>query len=317
METISEDFFFHFLTLFYLLGPFQESPIFQQGIFRLQANLYRLESALYLTAAHFDAFQTNSVDGLHLQAATVKTLATELASSSVSILRRLFDPRQLPSVLDSQVTDVLAALDGFLDSSTATRMFLGTSGLAAIGRWKYDHIAKMRLMELHFNHLFAFVSRKSFREKQLHRSSAAMEGVRNLPKIVVPELKESAVKLQTALREVMEAGDQILTIGGREAVKNQVDIDRLADSVLACFTMVAVLSRANDTLKKKDGTFASSELKLAQAICREEGAKVSANCTLVFGVEAGASEEKRARSLHKMNVRFGGYFAKPTFDRII
>ena len=320
----------HFLMFVFL--PLADNghhlPLVDQAAFRLHAAAYSLESALYLTAGHFDSLKTDSVDGLHLQAAATKALATELAARSVATLRHLLDPhRQLEPVLNSQTTNVLNVLDGFLDSATSSRMLLGTTGLATVGRWKYDHIAKLRLMAIYFNHLMAFVSLRRFRESKLHRSAAAMAdwkalGGRGHQRLLLPpELKASGKHLQDSLKEVAEAADQILTISGREAVRNQIDIDRLAGCVLSLFQMVAVLSRTNDTLQREKGKtegggFSPSELRLCQTICKEEAQKVAAQCQLIFGV-LSTSEDKRARSLHRKNLRWGGYFPRPTFDRII
>lgn len=104
-------------------------------------------------------------------------------------------------------------------------------------------------------------------------------------------------------------------------MRNQIDIDRLAGCVLSLFQMVAVLSRTNDTLQREKGKtegggFSPSELRLCQTICKEEAQKVAAQCQLIFGV-LSTSEDKRARSLHRKNLRWGGYFPRPTFDRII
>lgn len=84
---------------------------------------------------------------------------------------------------------------------------------------------------------------------------------------------------------------------------------------MGAFQMVSVISRANDSLQKKAPN-SSHELILCQAICRQEAKKVAINSDLIVGI-LDTSEEKRSRTIHKRNMRFEGYFAKPTFDRVI
>lgn len=76
------------------------------------------------------------------------------------------------------------------------------------------------------------------------------------------------------------------------------------------FQMIAVISRTQANLEKSD------EVILCQQICGQAHQDVKHLEKLILGV-LDTSEEMRSKAIHKRNVRFDGYFARPTFDRII
>lgn len=175
--------------------------------------LYSLESMLYLTASHLDSFHLDHID-LYLQALVVKTLATEFATEMLNIFRFLLQPHQLTPIMSTQTVDVLNVLDAFLDSATSNRMLLATHGMQHIGSWKYDHIAKMRLNRIYFNHFLKFVTIPSFKRKVLQRSSSSMDEFQSMDRLM-PSLKESANLLKQSLSEIMSNGDLILDVHGK------------------------------------------------------------------------------------------------------
>ena len=168
---------------------------------------------LYLTASHFDAFDIKQLD-LFLQAMVVKTLASEIATETMNTFRFLLNSHQLSSIVSTQTINVLNVLDSFLDSCTSNRMLLATYGLQNIGKWKFDHFAKMRLGAIYLGHLFKFNTFPSYKKKMLHRSTNSMDDFSSLDKLE-PPLQESAKLLKTVLDEVMKEGDQILKIYGK------------------------------------------------------------------------------------------------------
>lgn len=98
-------------------------------------------------------------------------------------------------------------------------------------------------------------------------------------------------------------------------MRYQIDMNRFASIAMSAFQMVSVISRCNQSLT--DATPQSQqELLLCGRICLQESKKAYFNTRLIEGVEE-ISEEKRSQTIHNANIQFDGYFAKPTFDRVI
>ena len=94
-------------------------------------------------------------------------------------------------------------------------------------------------------------------------------------------------------------------------------MNRFASITMSAFKMVSVLSRVSQSLKqRKDAMSTKLELQMGRSICQQEAINVADLKDLIVGVE-DVSEEKRSKKLHKLNIKFEGYFPKPTFDRII
>lgn len=85
--------------------------------------------------------------------------------------------------------------------------------------------------------------------------------------------------------------------------------------IMCTFRMMAVIARANHSLNHNMPNSVEEGL-LCQKICARDKREVENLRDLIYGV-LEMSEEKRSATIHRRNIRFDGYFARPTFDRII
>ena len=83
---------------------------------------------------------------------------------------------------------------------------------------------------------------------------------------------------------------------------------------MSAFQMISVLSKTNQSLQLNSPQ-SQHELSLCRHICQQEMKKVNTNHLLIGGLEI--HDEKILKMVNESNIRFEGYFAKPTFDRII
>lgn len=82
---------------------------------------------------------------------------------------------------------------------------------------------------------------------------------------------------------------------------------------MLAFQMVSVICRTNNSLKLNQ-SFSNQELLLCKNICHKAHTMAVQLEDLIFGI-LDTSEEKRSKMIHSLNMRFDGYFVKPTFDR--
>lgn len=167
---------------------------------------------LYMTASNFDTFDINQMD-LFLHSLVVKIFAAELASEIVNSYRFLVNGSRFSNVAPPDINDVLNFLDSFLDSSTSNRLLLAIYGLRQIGKWRYDHIAKLRLNKIYMYH-FIKSNTLSFDKKMSQRSSDSLDEV-ELLNSVHKSLKKPAESLKEVLSTISEMGNQILKLYGK------------------------------------------------------------------------------------------------------
>ena len=84
---------------------------------------------------------------------------------------------------------------------------------------------------------------------------------------------------------------------------------------MCAFQMMTVISRTQMSLKSNN-SFADKDVMLCKQICKEACQEAISLKELIEGV-LDTSEEKRSHQINKRNIRFGGYFTKPTFDRLV
>ncbi|KAJ6221493.1 hypothetical protein RDWZM_000038 [Blomia tropicalis] len=289
--------------------------LWNERLCRANELIFTLESMIYQTSSHFDTFDCNCTD-LFLQSMICKTIASESAQELLNISRIQFDSYRLPKLISTEMENVLNVLNSFLDSTTSNRMLLSAYAMQSIGSWQYDHIAKTRLTSIYFQHFLKMSIFPKYRKQTLNRFESSMDGFLILDKLN-PELKPMCKHFREVLEIQKEMGLHILSIYGKDCIKNQIDMNRFASITMSAFKIVSVLSRVSQSLKqRKDAMSTKLELQMGRSICQQEAINVADLKDLIVGVE-DVSEEKRSKKLHKLNIKFEGYFPKPTFDRII
>ncbi|OTF73777.1 hypothetical protein BLA29_003633 [Euroglyphus maynei] len=192
-------------------------------------------------------------------------------------------------------------------------MLLASYGLRSVGRWRYDHIVRLRLNRIYPLHYMKYQFAR-FRRRFHLRYGQAYDGFKSLQDLN-PLLKDSANRLEKVLETETMMADYILRLYGKECVKNQIDMNRFCSITVNAFQMVSVISRTNDSLSR-GSRFATQQLRLCESICRKAHQEVNSLEKLIEGIEEIA-EERRTKTIHQSNMRFDGYFARPTFDRVV
>lgn len=92
-------------------------------------------------------------------------------------------------------------------------------------------------------------------------------------------------------------------------------MNRFCTMTVNAFQMVSIICRTNDSLLR-GSPFTSQQLRMCENLCQKSHREVLSLEKLIEGI-AEIAEERRTKIIHQSNIRFNGYFAKPTFDRVI
>lgn len=254
----------------------------------------------------------NLVSTNFLEAIIVKIFSIQFAYESLKLFQVVPNYKQMTSAIPDYALDVINSLGSFLDSSVSNRMFLAAYGLRSGGSWYYDHIAKMRLNQVYFFH---FMKNTMFTKKDtLQRYKGSLDGFQELKK-VHPLLTESSKLLKKSLEVNLEIVEHLLVNYGKNCIHYQLDMNRFASIVMNIYQMVSVISRANHSLEH-NSPYSQQEYAVCKQICNKLANQVHLNEKLIYGV-IDTSDDKISKAIHKRNIQFNGYFAMPTFDRII
>lgn len=175
--------------------------------------IYSIESMLYFTSSHFDIFGLDRID-LHLEALILQILGAEYCQKSIKTILFLFGPKTLSSIFSM---DILNLLNGLLDSSLSNRMLLASYGLRHLGRWRFDHIVKMRLKDIYTQHNLKYKLSSNYKKKIDDRFENCKDDFKKLDELDL-SLKDCCDQLRSVLQTETEIGNHLLASHGK--VKN-------------------------------------------------------------------------------------------------
>ncbi|CAG2173501.1 unnamed protein product [Oppiella nova] len=282
-----------------------ECEITQKMLAEATRKIYAIESMTYLTAAMFDSFQTGA--DFSLESIAVKTLATEYAYDVVKNLRSIYGSRYLVS---STAHDLINVFDSFLDCAINNRMYLALRGVRNQGQWRHDNIRRLRLSPLYpvymlKHYIGAIKSRRDNIDLDL-----------DLCGFVHPNLKPAAEWLEYCLKKLDYSSNGLLIRHGKQNIINkQQDLYRLATISMDVYMMTAVISRASHSLVTG---LRNSDIDKEVAVALSMDAFLNTTKMLdEMSGHAETSNDSRNTMIHNRNVKYDGYFAMPTIDRII
>lgn len=185
----------------------------EHQITEINKMIYSLESMIYMTASSFDSFDIKHGDNF-LQSWIVKTFSLEISFKILKIYRFLLDRQKFSNVVPHDIYDVLNLLDSLLDSSSTNRLLLGVYGLQQIGKWSFNHTAKMRLNLIYMSYFLKTALLDSIGKKVAIRPENCFDDLKMLDDLHVL-LKEPAASLKQVINIVYEMGKHILEIYGK------------------------------------------------------------------------------------------------------
>ncbi|UXI20144.1 hypothetical protein NH340_JMT06087 [Sarcoptes scabiei] len=276
--------------------------------------IYSIESMLYFTSSHFDIFGLDRID-LHLEALILQILGAEYCQKSIKTILFLFGPKTLSSIFSM---DILNLLNGLLDSSLSNRMLLASYGLRHLGRWRFDHIVKMRLKDIYTQHNLKYKLSSNYKKKIDDRFENCKDDFKKLDELDL-SLKDCCDQLRSVLQTETEIGNHLLASHGKKCIEKQISLNRFATIIISCYEMVSVISRTNAYLSDEKNRSASNfqnELSLCKLICSDAFKKVTTAKKIVYEI-VDYSEERFFSNINQSNIRSNGYFPMPTFDRVL
>ncbi|CAG2102531.1 unnamed protein product, partial [Medioppia subpectinata] len=189
-----------------------ECELTQKILAECTRKIYAIESMVYLTAAMFDSFQTGA--DFSLESNAVKTMATEYAYDVIKNLRAIYGSRYPVS---STALDLINVFDSFLDCSINNRIYLSLRGVRTQGKWRHDHIRRMRLAPLYPIYAMKyFIGAVKTRRDQIDLDL-------DLCGYVHPNLKPAAEWLEYCVKKLDYASNALLMKYGKQKLRQEIE----------------------------------------------------------------------------------------------
>ncbi|XP_054168792.1 complex I assembly factor ACAD9, mitochondrial-like isoform X2 [Oppia nitens] len=281
-----------------------ECDIIQKILSESTQKIYAIESMLYLTAAMFDSFETGS--DMTLESIAVKTKATEFGYDVIKNLRSIYGSRYPVS---STAHDLINVFDSFLDCSINNRMYLALRGVRMHGQWNHDHIRRMRLSPLYP----VYMLKSYLKSVRARRDNISLD--LDLVGYCHPNLRSAAEWLEYCVKKLDFVTQQVLIKHGKNIINKQQELDRLATMAIDIYMVTATTSRASHAmctgLRNSD-----IDKEVAINLSMESFLNTTKLVDELFN-SGDTNSDHRHPMVHNRNVKYDGYFAMPTIDRIV
>lgn len=271
----------------------------------LAANLYAAESAAYLTAGLQDWYENQDTA---VESAIVKVLSSEAAYNASTIC---LDAVGLSAVSKNHWTRTLheKAIDylTLYETNENQRLFIALTGLQHAGLSLAEKIKKIR------NPLFhgAFTLMRAFAgQRDLTDDPKLNLGLKHY---LHPSLGPASEHLEYGIKRLEFATENILSKYGLEVINEHVDLCRLANVIIECYAMTAVLARASRSycigLQNSD-----CELLLAAAYCNAAKDRVQKTVISLYSY-VHKNIDQNVIDVGKQMTKRGEYFIKNPLTR--
>lgn len=218
--------------------PLASFGLVKQKIANISALTYAMDAATYLTAGLID----QGVEDFMLEAAMLKVFASDALWSIIYDTMQIYGGRSLftSEPLERMMRDARLNMIGE-GSNEVMRAFIGAVGMRDVG---------MELKSVRDAVVSPFSSYDTlwgFGKRSFRRLYAAKVPVKS------SLLQREAFLLEGAVRRFGFAVVKVLAKHKEEIVEKQLDLDRIATSAMALFTMSAVISKLDSDLLRVQG----------------------------------------------------------------
>lgn len=228
------------------LGSFE---LVKEKIARMYALCYAMESTTLLTAGLVD----KGVEDIMLESAILKVFNSDAAWEILYDTMQIYGGRSFftDAPFERNMRDARLNMIGE-GSNEVLRAFIGAVGMRDVG------------MEL-----------KSFKDNwQWKEALTAASRYLQAPKISTKKMQAEARLLENLILSFGRAVVRMLASYKEEVVEHQLDLNRIAEAVMAIYTMTAVISR----LEAED----NENLEIGQYYCKIAYRKAKKNLDLLF-----------------------------------
>ena len=250
----------HAINRYQFKRPLASFALVKQKIAWMNALLYAMESATYLTAGLVD----EGVEDFMLEAAMLKVFTSESLWTIVYDTMQIFGGRSFftDAPFERMMRDARLNMIGE-GSNEVLRAFIGAVGLRDVG------MELKGVKDAAKNPFKNWSALTKFGKKSMRYLKAEPL------KMHSGKLEEDANRLAEAVRTFGISVVKVLAQFGEEVVEKQLVLDRLATTAIALYTITAVLSRLDSTENVSKTDFDSGKFYCRRAFalidkCRRE-----------------------------------------------
>ncbi|KAH1012789.1 complex I assembly factor ACAD9, mitochondrial [Dendroctonus ponderosae] len=243
--------------------------------------LYAAESVTYLTAGLKDWYENQDLD---VENAIVKVVSSEVAYNiSTTCLHMIGSPAALKDHWVRKCQDDIINYLTLHETNESLRMFISLNGLQHTGIMLSETIKKFR-NPLHHG-LFMLKSMFHLRDQYNDKPKLNYELYGNLH----PSCHEPSKQLEYCCKRLQFVADILLRRHGLECVNKHADLRRIADIMIDCYTMTAVLARASRAYCI-GLQFSAFEMMMASVYCNIATERVKDNVMNIMYSEYKAND---------------------------
>lgn len=246
-------------------------------------NLYAAESVTYLTAGLQDIYENQDVS---IESAIVKVLSSEGAYNTSTLC---WDTLGLPTTFKDHWARIAhkETLNYLTlhETNDSLRMFIALMGLQYAGVKLHEKIKKIRNPLYHGTLMLTRIFTERRNNEDDPKLNLGLDGYLH------PALLPASLQLEYCVKRLEFATERILANYGLECVNKHVDLRRLADVMIDCYAMTAMLGRSSRAYCV-GLQFNDYDLMLTNAFCNAAKARVQNNVLGLYSVEHRINEKQ-------------------------
>lgn len=266
----------HAINRYQFKRPLASFALVKQKIALMNALLYAMESATYLTASLVD----QGVEDFMLEAAMLKVFTSDSLWTIVYETMQIYGGRSFftDEPLERMMRDARLNMIGE-GSNEVLRAFIGAVGLRDVG------------MELKAVKEALFSPLQNWDLLSQYGKNAMRYFQASPPKMRSPFLQAEAAKLASAVSRFGRSNVKALALFGEDILEKQLVLDRIATSAMALYTITAVLSRLDRDLAIKGEASLENDKAIAKFYCHRAFATFNRCQNELFNNDDVAVEE--------------------------
>lgn len=224
--------------------------------------LYSVESALYLSAAMFDSFETSAHAEMSLEAFLTSIMAVDYGHEFFDHIQKLYGTRH---TVFSPFHDMIHFYDSLLETSFNNRMHVALCGLELLMDKKGDYMGRMARSPNEPGRS-EMGTKLGFKRNRVFAPDYA--SFLDLQGYVHPTLKEAAIDIEQVVLGLAYASEIYITRHQKIDNKKHVELQMLSQLTLETFRLTCILGRASRSFSEtlRNGAI---DVKLALMVATE------------------------------------------------
>lgn len=275
--------------------------IIERKLTTVTSKIFALESMVYYIAGMYDGLE-NGFDA-HMETTILKIVTNEYAYEILQELQQICGSEMF---MLSKLQDQMNILDAFLDGNVYNRLYLSTMGIIWFARSRNMHLNQLRLAPWYPGYFLRNLFKETAEKGNYLTLDADIYGMLH------PSLKDAGMNLEYILKRVKYATENLCSRHGKDVVRAQSSLYRLAQLSIDSFMLTTLCARASKSFCNGSR---NSEIDVAMAttFSHELAKRVRYYIEEIQSTPL-TNMDAKAKLCNELNIKMGGYYAESPLD---